>query len=127
MKLATAVKRLEQQFGLVGVQHEVQTWERYQPVQFWLFTDKYFIKVLTLQQFSAKKGWLGFDEFSKEQVDYLATEQPYIRLEISLKDNHGPECRRFRVRNAQGFQNVLDKLDNTQTLEFENTRIADYR
>jgi hypothetical protein len=112
MKLATAIKRLEQQFGLVGIQHEVQTWEQYQPVQFWLFTDKYFVKVLTLQQYSGTKGYLQFDEFSKEQVDYLATQQPFIRLEISLKDNHDAECVRFRVRNAQGFQNVLDKLDN---------------
>lgn len=114
MKLKTAIKRLEQDFGMVGIDHRVKTWEMYQPVSFWLFTDKYFISVLTNEIYSTNKGfYLQDDEFAKEQVDYLATYQKYIRLEISLngKSNYNKSVK-FRVRNANGFQQVLDKLEN---------------
>lgn len=113
MKLKTAVKRLEQQFGLVGVDYRVKTWEMYQPVSFWLFTDKYFISVLTNGNYVTNKGfYLHDNEFSKEQVNELATDQPFIRLEVSLSGEHYNKTLKFRVRNAQGFQNVLDKLAN---------------
>jgi hypothetical protein len=114
MKLMTAVKRLEKDFGMVGVDYRVKTWEMYQPTSFWLITDKYFITVLTTFDWKTNRGfYLKSDEFSKEQVDFLATKQPYVRLEISLKtDKLFGKKVRFRVRNEQGFKNVLDKLDN---------------
>lgn len=113
MKLQTAVKRLEKDFGMVGVDYRVKTWEMYQPTSFWLITDKYFISVLTNYQYSTNKGfYLQDDEFSKEQVNELATKQPFIRLEVSLYGEHYNKSLKFRVRNAQGFQNVLDKLEN---------------
>ena len=110
----TAVKRLEKDFGMVGVDYRVKTWEMYQPTSFWLITDKYFITVLTTFDWKTNRGfYLKSDEFSKEQVDFLATKQPYVRLEISLKtDKLFGKKVRFRVRNEQGFKNVLDKLDN---------------
>jgi hypothetical protein len=111
----TAVKRLEQDFGMVGVDYRVKTWEMYQPTSFWLVTDKYFITVLTTFDWKTNRGfYLKSDEFSKEQVDFLATKQPYVRLEISLKTDKlfAAKKVRFRVRNEQGFKNVLDKLDN---------------
>ena len=115
MKLMTAVKRLEKDFGMVGVDYRVKTWEMYRPTSFWLITDKYFITVLTTFDWKTNRGfYLQSDEFSKEQVDFLATKQPYVRLEISLKTDKLFVAKkvRFRIRNEQGFKNVLDKLDN---------------
>ena len=113
MKLKTAVKRLEQDFGMVGVDYRVKTWEMYQPTEFWLFTDKYYISVLVNELYSTNKGfYLQDNEFAKEQVDYLATYQKYIRLEISLNGKYYNKSVKFRVRNANGFQEVLDKLEN---------------
>jgi hypothetical protein len=113
MKLMTAVKRLKKDFGMVGVEYRVKTWEMYQPVEFWLFTDKYLINVLPMSQYRTDKGfYLNEREFSKEQVDHLATKQPFIRIEISPRNNYYAKSLKFRVRNAQSLQNILDKVEN---------------
>ena len=121
MKLKTAIKRLEQDFGMVGIDHRIKTWEMYQPTEFWLFTDKYFISVLPNEFYSTNKGfYLQNSEFAKEQVNELATSQKYIRIAVTPRDGRlNLKPFKFRIKNAQGFQNVLEKLDNDPSYSFE--------
>jgi hypothetical protein len=111
MKLKTAVKRLEQDFGMVGVEYRVKTWEMYQPVEFWILTEKYYINVMPTGQVSTRWGYLSPVEFDKHEVNYLATDRRSIKISVSKRGDYTSKDRVFKFSSKEQFDQILESLE----------------
>lgn len=111
MKLMTAVKRLEKDFGMVGVDYRVKTWEKYQPVEFWVVTEKHVISVMPTGQVSTRWGYLSPTEFDKDEVDYLATDRRSIKIAVAKRGDYTSKDRVFKFSTKEQFDQILEGLE----------------
>jgi len=112
MKLMTAVKRLEKDFGMTDIDYRVKGWAKYQPVEFWVLTEKHWISVMPTSQVKTPKGYyLGRPEFDKHEVDYLATKRTAITIEVHSRVDREAEPTVFKISNNQDFDQILESLE----------------
>jgi hypothetical protein len=72
MKLATAIKTLEQQFGLTDVQYSKNDYGTHRPYSFYALTDDYYIRVLDANNSRSLTNFLQHPhEFFAADVDNL--------------------------------------------------------
>ena len=91
MKLATAIKTLQQQFGLYDIQYDRRDEGQFKPYEFYMITDDFYIKVVHPMNDQVHRNYIQReDHFLPINVDEINNlSRIYIRV-TPTSDKHTP-------------------------------------
>ena len=84
MKLATAIKTLQQQFGLYDIQYDRRDEGQFKPYEFYMLTDKFSLTLVDPSNRRTHRNYQQSDShFLPSDVDYIADNARRVYIEIS--------------------------------------------
>ena len=84
MKLATAIKTLQQQFGLYDIQYDRRDEGQFKPYEFYMLTDKFSITLVDPSNRKSHRNYLQSDShWLAADVDYIVNDARRLFVEVS--------------------------------------------